>query len=59
MSLHMEISLDGDSKAYIDEKLILEEQANQSPKETNKVFYDACEDNKQKLQREPELSKTQ
>ena len=56
MPLHMEISLDGDSKSHVNEKPILEEQANQSIEE-NKVFYDACEDNEKKLQREPEWSK--
>ena len=48
MSLCMEISLDGDSKDYVDEKSILEEQANQSIKEINKVFYDSHKDNEQK-----------
>ena len=58
ISLCMEISLDGgDSKAHINEKPILEEWANQPLEEINKVFYDAREDNEQKIQRELELSK--
>ena len=48
MHLRMEISLDGDSKAHVNEGSIIDEQANQPPRETNEGFYDAHEENEQK-----------
>ena len=59
MPLHIEISLDGVYETSMDEKPILEEQANQPLKEINKVFYDTHEDNELKLKRKLELSRTQ